>query len=99
VGEEWKKKIVRTMAAMSELIETVQRKENALKNRKVVRRAAAEGMSDGEKVKLQLLYLDQQRFSKSVSEIGIDPSEIDAVKNLIALTDEAESLYLKSQAY
>ena len=53
-------------------------------------------MSDGEKVKLQL-YLDQKKFCDSVSEIGIDPSEIDGVKNLIALTEEAESLYLKTQ--
>jgi hypothetical protein len=102
VGEGWKKKIARTISgqyelAVSELIETVQRTEEALKNRKV-RRAAAGGMSDGEKVKLQL-YLDQKRFSKSVSEIGIDPSEIDGVNNLVALTEEAESLYLKSQAY
>ena len=101
VGDEWKKKIVRTIAgkyevAVSELIETVQRTEEALKNRKV-RRAAAGGISDGEKVKLQL-YLDQKKFCQSVSEIGIDPSEIDGVKNLIALTEGAESLYLKSQA-
>ena len=101
IGSEWKKKIVSTISskyesAVSELIETVQRTEEALKNRKV-RRAVAGGMSDGEKVKLQL-YLDQQKFTESVSTLGIDANEVDGVKSLMKLTGPAESLFLKSQA-
>uniref|UniRef100_A0A7S3V8Q4 COG complex component COG2 C-terminal domain-containing protein n=1 Tax=Chaetoceros debilis TaxID=122233 RepID=A0A7S3V8Q4_9STRA len=99
LGTLWKKTIVDTIAdlystAVAELIETVQRTEEALKNRKV-RRAAAGGMSDGEKVRLQL-FLDQQAFSRSIEDVGIDPSSIDGMKKLISLTKATEELYLKT---
>ena len=99
LGSLWKKTIVDTIAdlystAVAELIETVQRTEEALKNRKV-RRAAAGGMSDGEKVRLQL-FLDQQAFSRSIKDVGIDPSSIDGMKKLISLTKATEELYLKA---
>lgn len=98
VGSDWKRRVVASVAekyfiAVSELIETVQRTEEALKNRKA-RRTAAGGMSDGEKVKLQLL-LDQREFSSNVIEIGI-PTDIEYVQKLIGLTKSAETLISKS---
>ena len=76
VGSQWKETIVASIAmkyskAVSELLETVQRGEEALKNCKA-RRTVAGGMSDGEKVKLQLL-LDHREFMASVRDIGVDP--------------------------
>ncbi len=95
VGFEWKRKVVASVAekycaAVSELTETVQRTEEALKNRKA-RRTAAGGMSDGEKVKLQLL-LDQREFSSNVAEIGISMESVKHVQTLITLTKSAETL-------
>ena len=54
---------------MEELIATVTRKEVALKNRKT-RRSIAGGISDGEKVKLQL-FLDYMEFSNMAESIGV----------------------------
>ena len=90
-SQYWKKSIVdviseRYSTAVSELIETVQRTEEALKNRKA-RRAMAGGMSDGEKVRLQL-YLDQKAFVLSVQGVGIDIETVEGVSKLIALTEE-----------
>ena len=90
VGTAWKEKIVATVAgkyssAVSELIETVQRTEVALKNRKA-RRAAVGGMSDGEKVKLQL-SLDQKEFVRNIEISGIDSSSLEGVKHLFSLTE------------
>ena len=90
-SQYWKKSIVdviseRYSTAVSELIETVQRTEEALKNRKA-RRAMAGGMSDGEKVRLQL-YLDQKAFVLSVQGVGIEIETVEGVSKLIALTEE-----------
>ncbi len=99
VGDEWKRRVVSSVAekyciAVSELTETVQRTEEALKNRKA-RRTAAGGMSDGEKVKLQLL-LDQKEFYKFVEDVGVDAESIEHVTKLVKLTEAAESLLSKS---
>lgn len=96
VGLRWKSMIVATVAsrysaAVEELIATVQRTEEALKNRKA-RRTAIGGMSDGEKVKLQL-YLDYKEFSRNVQEVGVNMASINGVSKLKELTIEAESLY------
>ena len=102
MGILWKKRIVDTVSerystAVSELMETVQRTEEALKNRKA-RRSMAGGMSDGEKVRLQL-YLDQRAFTQSVVETGIAPDAVEGVQNLISLTEGAqELLYEKTQS-
>lgn len=95
VGSKWKDQIVMTVAdrysiAVEELIATVQRTEVALKNRKA-RRTAVGGMSDGEKVKLQL-FLDYRAFSEHVREVGVDPSIVKGIDKLRALTIEAEAL-------
>ena len=95
MGILWKKRIVDTVSerystAVSELMETVQRTEEALKNRKA-RRAMAGGMSDGEKVRLQL-YLDQRAYTLSVVETGIAPDAVEGVQNLISLTEGAQEL-------
>mmetsp|Transcript_24321 Transcript_24321/g.36236 ORF Transcript_24321/g.36236 Transcript_24321/m.36236 type:complete len:892 (-) Transcript_24321:125-2800(-) len=99
VGFEWKRKVVASVAekycsAVSELTETVQRTEEALKNRKA-RRTSAGGMSDGEKVKLQLL-LDQREFVGHVTDVGVEAESIEYVKKLISLTESAKSLLPKS---
>lgn len=102
MGILWKKRIVDTVSerystAVSELMETVQRTEEALKNRKA-RRSMAGGMSDGEKVRLQL-YLDQRAYTQSVVETGIAPDAVEGVQNLISLTEGAqELLYEKTQS-
>ena len=98
VGNQWKRNVVSSVAekyckAVSELTETVQRTEEALKNRKT-RRTNAGGMSDGEKVKLQLL-LDQREFCTNVEEIGVDVESIEYVKKLVSLTESAETLLSK----
>jgi len=95
VGLGWKIKVVTTVAhrysvAVQELIATVQRTEVALKNRKA-RRTAMGGMSDGEKVKLQL-YLDYKAFAKQVQEVGVDPTTVDGLAKLRDLTKDAEKL-------
>jgi len=94
VGPEWKTQVVSIVAekysvAVEELLETVKRTEMALKNRKS-RKFTTGGMSDGEKVKLQL-YLDYKEFAEHVSKIGIDTSDIEGVTTLGSLTVEAES--------
>ena len=95
VGTDWKLHVVRTIAekyslAVEDLLETVKRTEVALKNRKA-RRFTSGGMSDGEKVKLQL-YLDYKEFVKNVSDVGIDIAEVEGVLDLATLTAEAASL-------
>ena len=98
LGILWKKRIVDTISesystAVSELIETVQKTEEALKNRKT-RRAVAGGLSDGEKVRLQL-YLDQKAFALSVEGVGIEPSSVEGIRSLISLTQAAEELLIQ----
>jgi hypothetical protein len=100
VGSRWKQQIVVAIAdryavAVEELIATVQRTEAALQSRRT-RRTAAAGMSDGEKVKLQL-YLDFLTFSQSVREVGVDPATVIGLSKLRDLTAEGEQLREKNQ--
>lgn len=101
VGMRWKQTIVTTVAnryaaAVQELIASVQRAEEALKNRKA-RRSSVGGMSDGEKVKLQL-YLDYMEFSRNVEEVGVNVATVEGVSKLKDLTIAAESLYQRNHS-
>lgn len=100
VGSNWKNQIIATVAerysvAVEELLTTVQRTEAALKNRKAKRNAVG-GMSDGEKVKLQV-YLDYKAFADQILEVGVDPSSVQGVDKLRSLTVEAEALLDRQQ--
>jgi conserved oligomeric Golgi complex subunit 2 len=100
VGTQWKRLIVATVAdryaaAVEELIATVQRTEVALQNRRA-RRTAAGGMSDGDKVKLQL-YLDFQEFARTVEDVGVELSSIAGIAQLKSLTVEAEQLLQQNE--
>lgn len=91
IGVHWKISVVNTVAdryaaAVEELIVTVQRTEVALQNRRA-RRTVAGGMSDGEKVKLQL-HLDCKEFVKSVQQVGLDPATVEGVSKLEKLTQD-----------
>jgi hypothetical protein len=95
VGNKWKLLVLddvteRYSVAVEELITTVQRTEVALQNRRT-RRAASGGVSDGDKVKLQL-YLDFQAFCRDVHELGVDPSSVKGIAKLRTLTEEAEKI-------
>jgi hypothetical protein len=97
----WKENIVgivseRYSAAVEELLETVRRTEEALKSRKSRRTAGTVGMSDGDKVKLQLL-LDFQEFSKGVAEVGVDGQTFEGLLKLKSLTEEAETMLAQTQ--
>jgi len=98
IGDLWKQKIVEAVSlkysiAVEDLIATVKRTEEALKSRKT-RKMMAGGMSDGEKVKLQLL-LDYRQFKNDVEELGLESNSIEGIVKLNQLTAEAESLLLK----
>lgn len=100
VGTQWKENIMVTVAdrysiAVEELISTVARTEVALKNRKA-RKTAAGGLSDAEKVKLQL-FLDYKAFRDHMQEIGVDPSAVGGIDKLRQLTIEGEALLEKVQ--
>ena len=100
IGDEWKYSVIGTVAerysvAVEELIATVKRTEEALKSRKT-RRMMAGGMSDGEKVKLQL-YLDHMEFKSHVEELGVDTDRVAGLVELRDLTQEAQSLYEQTQ--
>lgn len=100
IGLRWKQRIVvsvsdRYAAAVEELIATVQRTEVALQNRGTRRRAAG-GMSDGEKVKLQLL-LDYQTYCLSAKDVGVEPDTVIGISKLRDLTLEGEKLFHQSQ--
>jgi conserved oligomeric Golgi complex subunit 2 len=100
IGALWKLQIVVTVAeryaaAVDDLIATVQRTEVALKNRKA-RRTAVGGMSDGEKVKLQL-YLDYKAFEQSVRDVGIEPASVIGISRLSELTLEGEKLMKQNE--
>jgi len=100
IGSKWKLQVIATVAdryavAVDDLISTVQRTEVALKNRKA-RRMAAGGMSDGEKVKLQL-YLDYQAFSESIRAVGVEPAALIGLTKLGELTSEGEKLLKGNQ--
>jgi conserved oligomeric Golgi complex subunit 2 len=95
VGNKWKTLVLadvtqRYSVAVEELITTVQRTEVALQNRRA-RRAASGGISDGDKVKLQL-YLDFQAFCSDVTELGVDPSSVEGIAKLRTLTEEVQKL-------
>jgi len=95
IGDEWKQQIVGAVSskyslAVEDLIATVKRTEEALKSRKT-RKLMAGGMSDGEKVKLQLL-LDYRQYKKDVEELGLETDSIEGLVKLNQLTLEAESL-------
>lgn len=97
IGTKWKTSIVGTItdrysAAVDDLLSTVKKTEVALQNRRTTRRAASGGISDGDKVKLQL-FLDYQEFSRHVEELGIDPSTIPGLSNLESLTTEGSQLH------
>ena len=85
----------RYSVAVEELIATVKRTEEALKSRKT-RRMMAGGMSDGEKVKLQL-YLDHKEFKSHVEELGVESRRVNGLVKLRDLTQEAEALYEQTQ--
>lgn len=94
LGDEWKLAIIgqvteRYAAAIEELITTVQRTEVALHRR--TRRAASGGISDGDKVKLQL-YLDFQEFCNHITNLQVDPSSVPALEKLRDLTAEGGQL-------
>eukprot|EP00986_Skeletonema_menzelii_P006064 scaffold2300_cov138-Skeletonema_menzelii.AAC.1 len=98
IGDLWKQKIVEAVSskysiAVEDLIATVKRTEEALKSRKT-RKMMAGGMSDGEKVKLQLL-LDYRQFKNDVEELGLESNSIEGIVKLNQLTAEAESLLPK----
>jgi len=100
VGMHWKQQIVVAVAdkysiAVEELIATVARTEVALKNRKA-KKTAKGGMSDGEKVKLQL-FLDYKAFAKHVEDNGVDPTGVRGVDKLRQLTIEAEALLQRQE--
>jgi conserved oligomeric Golgi complex subunit 2 len=95
IGSTWKSLVLvdvtdRYSLAVEELISTVQKTEVALQNRRA-RRAASGGVSDGDKVKLQL-YLDFQAFCRDVQELGVDPSTIGGIAKLRTLTEDAQKL-------
>lgn len=101
IGVLWKKRVVSTVSdrysiSVSELIDTVKKTEEALKNR-MTRRIGGSGMSDGEKVRLQL-YLDQHAFCNHVSDIGIDPDTCDGIKSLKEMTESAKDLLEKDSS-
>ena len=97
IGDGWKAAVVTSVTeryanAVEELITTVQKTEVTLQSRRATRRAASAGMSDGDKVKLQL-YLDFLEFSRIIKELNIDPTTIAGVSTLQTLTMEGSQLH------
>jgi len=104
IGDDWKRTVIATVSdkysvAVEELIATVKRTEEALKSRKT-RRMMAGGMSDGEKVKLQL-FLDHKAFKTQVEELlggsSVENEGITGLDKLGELTHEAEALFEQTQ--
>jgi hypothetical protein len=101
IGDDWKRSVVSSVSdkyslAVEELIATVKRTEEALKGR-ATRRTMAGGMSDGEKVKLQL-FLDHREFKKHVEDLLGGAHELTWIEGLVKLgqlTEEAEELFLR----
>mmetsp|Transcript_14154 Transcript_14154/g.34069 ORF Transcript_14154/g.34069 Transcript_14154/m.34069 type:complete len:960 (-) Transcript_14154:55-2934(-) len=96
IGNKWKISILTVVtekygAAVEELIATVQRTESALQNRRARGRATSGGISDGDKVKLQL-YLDFEAFCRDVEGVGVTPSSIEGISKLQELTQEAQKI-------
>lgn len=103
IGDDWKRTVISSVSdkysiAVEELIATVKRTEEALKSR-TTKRMMAGGISDGEKVKLQL-FLDNAEFKKHVEQLlGTDGTsseseagDIGGLIKLDQLTKEAEDL-------
>jgi conserved oligomeric Golgi complex subunit 2 len=96
VGNQWKTLAIITItdrycASMEELIDTVKKTEVALQNRRTTRRAASGGISDGDKVKLQL-FLDYEAYARHVHELGVDPASIPGIAKLGLLTAEGSRI-------
>lgn len=96
IGTQWKYAVVRTIterysAAVDELLSTVKKTEVALQNRRTTRRATSGGISDGDKVKLQL-FLDYLEYSAHVEALGVDPTTIAGIAQLESLTEEGSQL-------
>jgi hypothetical protein len=92
VTSRWKLECIsqvsqRYAVSVQELLTTVQRTEVALQSRR--RRVTSDGMSDGDKVKLQL-YLDYQGFCNAITEVGVDPDAVEGVSKLEALTKQQQ---------
>jgi hypothetical protein len=99
IGSQWKTSVLTAVTekygtAVEELITTVQRTEVALQSRRA-RRATSGGISDGDKVKLQL-YLDFQAFCRDIQEVGVTPSSIEGISKLHELTQEAQKIQQES---
>jgi len=97
IGATWKHHIIEVVSehysiAVDELLDTIKRTEEALKNRKA-RRATSGGMSDGEKVKLQL-FLDFKEYERSVSQLNVHEPVTGLIK-LEKLTMEGEGLWIE----
>jgi len=95
VGNKWKVALLtditdRYSVAVEELITTVRRTEVALQNRRT-RRVASGGVSDGDKVKLQL-FLDFEAFCRDMQEAGVDPCSVTGITKLKDLTKEGGML-------
>jgi len=92
IGDNWKIEIVKIVSesysdAVEKLIVTVKQTEEALRKRKA-RKSNAGGMTDGEKVMLQL-HLDTQEFKMRAGEVGIDTGAIEGILKLETLTKVA----------
>jgi phosphoenolpyruvate carboxylase len=101
IGDGWKYQVIGTVSekysvAVEELIATVKRTEEALKSRKT-RKIMAGGMTDGQKVKLQL-FLDHKEFKSHVEELGVDAEGVEGLMKLFELTKEAESLFEQTRS-
>ena len=101
IGDDWKRTVIASVSekysvAVEELIATVKRTEEALKSRKT-RKMLVGGMSDGEKVKLQL-FLDHREFKKQVESLlgDVENESIAGLNKLGELTQEAEDLFLRT---
>uniref|UniRef100_A0A7R9ZUC0 COG complex component COG2 C-terminal domain-containing protein n=1 Tax=Pseudo-nitzschia arenysensis TaxID=697910 RepID=A0A7R9ZUC0_9STRA len=95
IGNKWKVAVLteitsRYSVAVEELITTVRRTEVALQNRRT-RRVASGGVSDGDKVKLQL-FLDFEAFCRDMQEVGVDPSSVTGITKLKDLTKEGAGM-------
>jgi hypothetical protein len=95
IGDKWKVAVLteiteRYSAAVEELITTVRRTEVALQSRRT-RRNVSGGVSDGDKVKLQL-FLDFEGFCRDMQEVGVDPSSITGITKLKDLTKDGATL-------
>jgi len=99
IGRRWKERVLNSVAdkystSVAELFETIQKTEEALKNRKG-RKTATSGLSDGDKVKMQL-YLDSQEFLRQVQQLNLDSSSsIEGLKVLVSLTEGGKVLFDK----